>query len=67
MRRYVGKKSFFDRRRNEVINTLSVVEIRTAVTNRFGYVSMNIVRQYSQGEILIDGRGEGSLQVIHNG
>ena len=66
MRRYVGKKSFFDRRRNEVINTLSVVEIRTAVTNRFGYVSMNIARRYSQGEILIDGRGEGSLQVLNH-
>lgn len=64
IRRLVRKKSFQDRRVAESVNVLGTFEIAGAVSNRFGSVWLGAVDEFTRGEILSNGRGEGSLQQV---
>ncbi len=64
IRRLVRLKSFQDKRLAESVNVLGTFEIAGAVSVRFGSVWLGAVDEFSRGEILSNGRGEGSLQQV---
>ena len=64
MRRLVRRKSFQDKRLAESVNVLDPFEIAGAVSVRFGSVWLGATDEFTRGEILSDGRGEGALQQV---
>lgn len=58
----VRKNSHEDLRKKEAINVLDQREIRIALNTKFGYAHVGVSQIFEKGEVLSDGRGEGSLQ-----
>ena len=67
-RRYVNRlvsvNAHRDRTRAEAVNTLSPREILRAVSDRFGFADLSLTHLFTRGEVLSDGRGQGSLQQV---
>ena len=63
-RRFVRLNGFQDRRLNESINTLTRGDIRTALTGGFEAVCESVTTMFDEGEVLSDGRSEGTLQKV---
>ena len=65
-RRYVNQlvrsKSVEDRDKQESINALNQRQIREELELIFGYAHVGVSQLFEKGEILSDGRGQGSLQ-----
>ena len=65
-RRYVNtlvrKNSHEDLDKKEAVNVLDQRQVREALNTKFGYAHVGISQLFEKGEILSDGRGEGSLQ-----
>ena len=65
-RRYVNqlvrKTCHEDLDKKEAVNVLDQQEVRTSLEQKFGYAHVGISQLFEKGEILSDGRGEGSLQ-----
>lgn len=57
----VLSSSFMDRLKAESVNLLSPQQILIKLTEDYPEPYMTAVRQFTQGEVLIDSRGEGSL------
>lgn len=49
----------------ESINVTGIADIYDALARRFGTVISSALTMFHKGEILVDGRGEGSLQREH--
>lgn len=62
-RQLVGEKAYRDLRKKEVVNVLSPMQIFRAVREKFGFVSLGVVC-WEEGEVMADGRGSGSLQMM---
>lgn len=60
-RQLVGKEAHCDLRLKEVVNVLSPWEIFGAVRGEFGFVVVGLPC-WVEGEVMVDGRGGGSLQ-----
>ena len=65
-RRYVNtlvrKTCHEDLDKKEAVNVLDQRQIRVALNTKFGYAHVGISQLFEKGEVLSDGRGEGSLQ-----
>lgn len=61
-RQLVGKKAHHDLRLKEVVNVLTPRMIFASVKAEFGFVVTGLTWR-EQGEVMVDGRGTGSLQV----
>ena len=65
-RRYVNtlvrKSSHEDLDKKEAVNILDQRQIREQLEQKFGYAHIGVSQAFEKGEILSDGRGEGSLQ-----
>jgi len=65
-RRYVNqlvrKTCHEDLAKKEAVNVLDQRQIREALNTKFGYAHVGISQLFEKGEVLSDGRGEGSLQ-----
>lgn len=62
-RQLVGKESHHDSRKKEVVNVLMPEEVWAAVKAEFGFVVTGLTWR-EQGEVMVDSRGSGSLQVV---
>lgn len=62
VKKMVNKQSWRDRRSAETINVLTSGDILWQLTNIFEVAEIPVADNFSQGEVLIDSRGEGSLQ-----
>jgi len=60
--RFVLNNAFHDRDRSERINTVTSAEIVKFITNHVEEVTVDLAAQFERGEVLVDSRGEGSLQ-----
>jgi len=49
----------------ENVNVLSAAEIYDLIFNKFGTVDVGLVYVHIVGEVLSDGRGEGSLEKLN--
>lgn len=63
-RRFVRLNGFQDRRLNESINTLTRGDIRVALTTGFEAICESVTTMFDEGEVLSDGRVEGTLQKV---
>lgn len=61
-RQLVGKEAHRDLRLKEVVNVLSPKGIFGAVKEEFGFVVVGLPC-WAEGEVMVDGRGGGSLQM----
>ena len=65
-RRYVNqlvrKTCHEDLDKKEAVNVLDQTQIRVALNTKFGYAHVGMSQLFEKGEILSDGRGQGSLQ-----
>ena len=48
--------------KKEAVNVLDQREIRVSLEQKFGYAHVGISQLFEKGEVLSDGRGQGSLQ-----
>jgi len=62
-RQLVGKEAHHDLRLKEVMNVLLPEEVWAAIKAEFGFVVTGLSWR-EQGEVMVDGRGSGSLQVV---
>jgi len=58
----VRKSSHEDLDKKEAVNILDQRQIREQLEQKFGYAHVGVSQTFEKGEILSDGRGEGSLQ-----
>lgn len=58
----VVSSAFMDREKAESVNLLSPQQILIKLTETYPEPYMTAVKQFTQGEILIDPRGQGSFQ-----
>jgi len=58
----VGGEAHHDLRLKEVVNVLTPKDVWAAIKAEFGFVVTGI-RWLEQGEVMVDSRGSGSLQV----
>ena len=64
VRRHVRLKSFQDRRLAESVNLLGGSDVRAVINDRFDSVWVGATDEFTRGEILSNGRGEGTLQKV---
>lgn len=58
--RLVSKAAHRDYRKSESINVLTPTDIYDALTEKFDLPLFTVIRSYDRGEVISDGRGEGS-------
>ena len=51
-----------DYNKAEYINVLSEADLYDALFERYGVVDLGVLKAFVKGEVLSDGRGEGTLQ-----
>jgi hypothetical protein len=56
------KESFFDDEKGETVNMLTADEAYDALHAEFGEMQVCLYANVEKGEVLIDSRGQGSLQ-----
>ncbi len=61
IRRYLLKVSYWDQKTHETINLCEPETLVPILTQEYGYVQMSDL-DVVRGEVLIDQRGQGSLQ-----
>ena len=60
--RIISKEAHRDFNKAESVNTLTKEDIYNALYEEFGVPYMSIVRAHERGEVVSDGRGEGTAQ-----
>lgn len=58
--RIVSKNAHRDYRKAESINTITDMDLYNALQEKFGMPYISIVQSYERGEVISDGRGEGT-------
>ena len=56
----VSKESHRDLRKSESINVLTEADLYDALTEEFGVPHPAVIKAYDRGEVISDGRGQGT-------
>lgn len=62
IKRLVMQSAFQDRQRSETVNLLTPSQIAASAVSAFDYVLPELTSNFMRGEVLSDGRGNGTLQ-----
>ena len=60
----MNSNSFYDKRIQESINTLTADELASRVAYEIGEIDLDATKMYLQGIVLMNARGEGINQVV---